>query len=288
MNETNIQNKQKGNSTTIFKFLISGIIIILGMFINQHSVAIADIEDNMQNIQDTYLNNIFLNNKQNIIDNNIEQKEIELYSFSCINLIDELIKNKEKEELLSNSIKKYVSSNTGLNIRNKEWNIIDTIPFNSEVVVLKENFTEDDKFDLILYKDNNEEFYAYINNQYLSLEKNIIDKITQKNKTVNNNFSNNGKISLGYFSSTAYCNCSKCCGKWSGGPTASGAYPQAGRTIAVDPNIISLGTKVLINGNIYIAEDTGSAIKGKKIDIYFDSHSAALNYGRRNIEVFLM
>ena len=64
--------------------------------------------------------------------------------------------------------------------------------------------------------------------------------------------------------------------------------PVSGRTIAVDPNVIPLGSKVLINGNVYIAEDTGSAIKGKKIDIYFGSHSQALNYGRRTVEVYLL
>lgn len=93
---------------------------------------------------------------------------------------------------------------------------------------------------------------------------------------------------LGTFTSTAYCNCSICCGKWAGGPTKSGAMPTSGRTIAVDPKVIPLGSKVMINGNIYIAEDTGSAIKGKKIDIYFGSHSSALNYGRRTIEVYLV
>jgi len=64
--------------------------------------------------------------------------------------------------------------------------------------------------------------------------------------------------------------------------------PQAGRTIAVDPKVIPLGSQVKINGNIYTAEDTGSAIKGKKIDIYYNSHSEALNWGRRSIEVYVL
>ncbi len=92
--------------------------------------------------------------------------------------------------------------------------------------------------------------------------------------------------SLGKFRLTAYCNCSKCCGKWSGGPTASGKMPQAGRTIATDPKVIPLGTKVIIDGKTYTAEDTGSAIKGKRIDIYYNSHSEALNHGVKYKEVF--
>ena len=84
---------------------------------------------------------------------------------------------------------------------------------------------------------------------------------------------------------TAYCACSKCCGEWADGITASGVKARANHTIAVDRNIIPLGTQVVINGNIYTAEDTGGAIKGNRIDIYFDSHSEALKWGRKTIEI---
>jgi 3D (Asp-Asp-Asp) domain-containing protein len=83
---------------------------------------------------------------------------------------------------------------------------------------------------------------------------------------------------------TAYCSCAKCCGK-SDGITASGVKAKANHTIAVDKRIIPLGTKVLINGKQYVAEDTGSAIVGKRIDIYFDSHEQALKWGRQQIEI---
>lgn len=84
---------------------------------------------------------------------------------------------------------------------------------------------------------------------------------------------------------TAYCPCERCCGKWADGITASGVKAKANRTIAVDKNIIPLGTSVIINDKIYVAEDTGSAIKGNKIDIYFDSHEQALEFGRQTIEI---
>lgn len=84
---------------------------------------------------------------------------------------------------------------------------------------------------------------------------------------------------------TAYCPCSKCCGEYANGITASGAIARANHTIAVDRNVIPLGTKVLYNGNIYVAEDTGGAIKGNRIDIYFDSHSEALEFGRQTIDI---
>ena len=84
---------------------------------------------------------------------------------------------------------------------------------------------------------------------------------------------------------TAYCPCSICCGKWADGKTASGTIATQGRTIAVDKSIIPLGEIVTVNGKDYIAEDTGSAIKGKKIDIFFDSHNDALEFGRKEVEV---
>lgn len=64
---------------------------------------------------------------------------------------------------------------------------------------------------------------------------------------------------------TGYCNCRSCAGKWAGCATASGTRPKEKRTIAVDKRLIHLGTKVKIGNIIYTAEDTGSAIKGKRI-----------------------
>jgi len=66
------------------------------------------------------------------------------------------------------------------------------------------------------------------------------------------------------------------------GITSSGARATQGRTIAVDPKIIPIGTWVYIEGiGLRRAEDTGSAVKGKKIDIYFDNHATAKKFGRK-------
>lgn len=79
----------------------------------------------------------------------------------------------------------------------------------------------------------------------------------------------------------------------SGTITETGTTVHQGRTIAVDPNIIPLGSKVevifplgysYLNG-IYIAEDTGGAIKGNKIDLYLNSESDAIQFGVRNIQL---
>lgn len=91
---------------------------------------------------------------------------------------------------------------------------------------------------------------------------------------------------------TTYANGDKLAGKQWGDKTAIGTTCVQGRTIAVDKNVIPLKSKVEIifpepftymNG-IYTAEDTGSAIKGNKIDVYFDSLKVCNNFGRRDLK----
>lgn len=105
-------------------------------------------------------------------------------------------------------------------------------------------------------------------------------------------------VSLGYFILTAYCSCPECCGEYAysrpldeyGNPivyTASGAVASAGTTIAVDPSVIPYGTSVIIDGHTYIAQDTGGAIVGNRIDVYFDNHEDAWNFGYQEAEVFV-
>ena len=93
--------------------------------------------------------------------------------------------------------------------------------------------------------------------------------------------------SLGVFKITFYCACEKCCGSWSDGTTATGTKATAGRTIATDPEVIPLGSTVLIDGIEYIAEDTGGAINGNIIDLFVESHQEALNRGVIYKEVFI-
>lgn len=95
---------------------------------------------------------------------------------------------------------------------------------------------------------------------------------------------------------TAYCLCSKCTGKTpssSGyGHTATGLVIVPGRdmkVISVDPNVIPLGSEVYVEGYGYaIAADTGGAIKGNKIDVYKDTHALALQWGVRNVNVYIL
>lgn len=94
----------------------------------------------------------------------------------------------------------------------------------------------------------------------------------------------NGKTNLGTYTLTAYCACAKCCGK-TDGITASGKKAVSGHTVAA-PSSFPFGTKLEINGKIYTVEDRGGAIQGKRLDIYFDSHQEALNFGRKTAVVY--
>lgn len=105
-------------------------------------------------------------------------------------------------------------------------------------------------------------------------------------------------VCLGEFRTIAYCTCVKCCGIWSSEHpsrvgtdyvqrTKSGTIPTAGRTVSVDPDVIPLGTAIIIDGHEYIAEDTGNAVKGNTLDIYFDSHEAAVEYGVQKKTIYI-
>lgn len=85
------------------------------------------------------------------------------------------------------------------------------------------------------------------------------------------------------FCVTAYCGCYECSEEY-GNMTSTGSVAEEGRTIAVDPEVIPYGSKVIINGHEYVAEDCGGAINGYDIDIFFDNHSETYDWGVRHIE----
>ncbi len=84
---------------------------------------------------------------------------------------------------------------------------------------------------------------------------------------------------LGRFRLTGYCNCALCHGQ---GYTASGTVPQAGRTVAM--NGIPFGTKLLINGSVYVVEDRG--VPYSNVDIYHDTHDQAFSFGVGYADVY--
>jgi uncharacterized protein YabE (DUF348 family) len=91
-----------------------------------------------------------------------------------------------------------------------------------------------------------------------------------------------------YVSSTAYTgSCNGC-----SGITATGINLRANpgvKVIAVDPSVIPLGTKVYVEGYGYaVAADTGGAIRGNKIDVFFPSKSEAYRWGRKQVKIKIL
>lgn len=118
-----------------------------------------------------------------------------------------------------------------------------------------------------------------------------VDKIVQVQKNVTtsrgsisreNTATTTGTTKI--FKITAYCPCSKCCGKYASGYTSSGTKATAGRTVAASSQF-AFGTKLIINGKEYTVEDRGGAITGNKIDIYMNTHAEALAWGVKYLPV---
>ncbi len=103
---------------------------------------------------------------------------------------------------------------------------------------------------------------------------------------------------------TGYCKCGQCCGwkrnllmqpvhaygphkgkKKEVGVTASGTKAQIG-TIAADTDVYPFGTRMHVPGYGWgTVEDRGGAIKGGRIDLFFNSHEDALRWGRQTVKV---
>lgn len=72
--------------------------------------------------------------------------------------------------------------------------------------------------------------------------------------------------------------------------TSTGVRPVEGTTIAVDPKVIPYGTKVYIPefNKVFIAQDCGSAIKGNRIDIFMNDYDRCMEWGIKNITIYIL
>lgn len=90
---------------------------------------------------------------------------------------------------------------------------------------------------------------------------------------------------IGKFTLTAYCPCAECCGKWADGVTATG-LPAVPGIVAVDPEVIPMGSTIIIDGQKYLAADTGSGITGNHIDICMSTHDETVEFGVQTATVW--
>lgn len=88
---------------------------------------------------------------------------------------------------------------------------------------------------------------------------------------------------IGECTITAYCPCAECCGRWADGLTATGLPAEPG-IVAVDPAVIPLGSTVVIDGQEYLAADTG--VTGLHVDVCLSTHRETVAFGVRTAEVW--
>jgi 3D (Asp-Asp-Asp) domain-containing protein len=94
-------------------------------------------------------------------------------------------------------------------------------------------------------------------------------------------------IDIGSFVVTAYAATYEDCGK-TDGITRSGIKAVEGVTVAADWRVLPCGTKIYVDGiGFRVVQDTGSAVKGNRIDVYFDSSTEAKQFGKQNLEIYI-
>lgn len=157
---------------------------------------------------------------------------------------------------------------------------LNLFPLGSRVLIDDVEYKVEDK----VGADSQEQIRIYFDSHEAALE---YGRRTVKVSVVKEEKKKKDENSLGEFEITGYCGCEICCGDDTAVvKTYSGTVPIASHTVAADPDLLPIGSKIKINGIIYTVEDTGSKIKGNKLDIYFESHEDAVIFGRKTLEVY--
>jgi len=91
-----------------------------------------------------------------------------------------------------------------------------------------------------------------------------------------------------WFIITFYCACSTVCTRGLG-VTAAGVRPVEGWTVACDPSVLPIGSIVRIEGlGERMCQDTGSAIRGRHVDVYVDDHAQARRLGKKRLQLEIL
>lgn len=201
--------------------------------------------------------------------------------------INEDILPKSEEVICEEPVTDIVYTTTSLNVRTEPNGSkrVGLLEPNSELIRIEDN----DGWDAIEVAG----VKYYVCDKYLTDTKpETIKKVTELKPIVETSApaetqytSGQGSKYIGKFKLTAYCACSQCCGQWAdaNATTASGTSAVQGRTVAC--NSLPFGTRIVINGNVYVVEDRGG-MASNVIDVFFNSHQEALNFGVQYADVY--
>ena len=195
-----------------------------------------------------------------------ENKDLNTISEDYLNITEKIIK--EQEEIPFETITKDVSTGDGTTV--------------NRVIQSGRNGIKEVTYK-VTYKNEIEVSREVLEEKVIKEPRNKIVQV--QTKTITSRSSGTTTGTSGVYKVTAYCACASCCGK-TNGITASGTRATANRTVAA-PRTFAFGTQLVINGQTYTVEDRGGAITGNRIDVYMNSHSEALAWGVRylNVEV---
>ena len=302
-------NKRKHTSVSYKKIIVISIvlIIILGIsalagnvklnsikirFSNNHEITVLTSKTKVSEILDE--NHIMLSSDETVVPN-LEEDITNTNTIIITKVGEEPTKIAQiSEEELDNNIDEIAKNYS--NITEEIITVTEEIPFETitkdvsngsdttnKVIQAGKNGIKEVTYK-VKYKDDVEIERIELSSKVI---KEPVNKIVQIQTKVTSRSSSRGSAvttaSSGRYKVTAYCSCSKCCGK-TNGITASGARATANHTVAA-PSTFAFGTQLVINGKTYTVEDRGGAIQGNRIDIYMDSHSEALAWGVRYLDV---
>ncbi len=230
----------------------------------------------------------------------LNRQNITLRQYDVVNpLLDEKVTEDVKIEI-TRIDKKIETSSEEVAFKTTEKEDASLTIGEESIVQEGQNGKKEIKFEVTL-KEGNEVHRKVISDKVVEepIEKIIAKGTKEKPKPILNTNTQNNVVQLSELQSnnnimmcvaTAY-------SPYDGGSyydiTASGAVatrnPSGYSTIAVDPTVIPLGTKVYVKGYGYaIAQDTGGLIKGSKIDVFFDTPQECINWGIKTVEVTIL
>lgn len=235
---------------------------------------------------------IEINEKKETLDKNaqeIEKKQSDLKKLkeSIENNLDEVNKKKEEQERLLNDLNSRKEEIMSIIEANEEKLISHPLSvINSDSVSISEVQEAVNTLQYMLPQLNSDYVIGLANDAIaLGNEKITLSETPPPTSNSMGDVSNSGSNLASYsMTATAYTG---------HGLTATGLKPVRDpnglSTIAVDPNVIPLGSKVYVESYGYaIASDTGGAIKGNKIDLYMNSEAECYAFGRRTVTVSII
>ncbi|EJO5348450.1 hypothetical protein NRP93_002577 [Clostridium botulinum] len=220
--------------------------------------------------------------------------------------------------LKSESLSDFISRiDTVSKIMHFDINVVNKLKQEKEAISKEKENLEQEKNKLASVKKNNQATLSRLNNT-IAQEKRLLSEVNSKENNLvaseaakakaaeenskksrmvasNNNSSKSSSLSRGGSTSKSYSKVMvmEATAYAGHGATASGnatkRNPNGYSTIAVDPRVIPLYTKVYVEGYGYaIAHDTGGAIQGNIIDLYMNSEAECNSWGRRTVKVYII